>query len=245
LPGSNTGKHLDMIVTESGDSILYTSFLYDSENRISSFSDTTNNGFARKTTIKYNPQGDPVSFNTTWQEKPLGILYENIDSLVYNMNKQVIKKLFRSSSIPLYKVINAYIYDEKGRLTADTVYGYRSDEVYSYTLYTYDDKDNLVKWERFQPVSGALKSVEVASISYNNEMNVYRPLNLIYYFLGSETFLLSKQNRKQVVYDRPYYNRETERYTYEYDVDGLAKKAVISRDSGGPFAVTNIDFYYK
>ena len=89
-----------------------------------------------------------------------------------------------------------------------------------------------------------MRSNFMITASHNSHINPYNSIGLILYFIRDSYLLLSKHNRTQAIYDQNNYSRFTENCTYEYD-NGLPKKMVLSRDSGGPFGVTTINFYYN
>ena len=239
LPNEN-GQLLQRIIFKSGDSILYTFFNYDAQNRLAAITDSNNNGHLWRTFIGYNSLDKPTKFKVLYRNNPNGSFTETSDSLLYNNDNHVVKKLFTSYSIQPYKTINTYNYDSQGRLITDTGYDYWSDEVYGYTTFTYDGHDNIVQWQSFYKSSDEFISGGIITASYNMENNAYKSLGLAAYFIRGENFLLSKQNRTQV----NYYNGTIENCKYENYSNGLPKKAVISYNMGGPFSITIIEFFY-
>ena len=69
----NTGdQRLQKIIAKSGDSILFTFFKYDAQNRLTVVTDSNNNGYVSKTFIDYNNQGNPVKFKVLSSSYPNG-----------------------------------------------------------------------------------------------------------------------------------------------------------------------------
>lgn len=244
LPNAG-GELLQKIKYNSNDSVLYTFFYYDDQNKLVAITDSNNNGHLWKTHIEYNIQDKPVKFKVFYRSHPGGSFSEGVDSLVYNTQWQVMKELYTSSFIPTYKVINTYSYDAQGRLAVDTMHNYRSDEVNGYTNFIYDGSNNVVQWQQFIKEGGAMKSSGIVVANYNTHKNPFHVLGLAVYFLRrpdiSPNMLLSRYNPLQIIYNSSY----NQNYSYEYYSNGLPKKTVVRTKDGGPFSVTDIEFFYQ
>ena len=240
LPNQNN-QLLQRMIFKSGDSILYTFFNYDAQNRLAVITDSSNNGQLWKTFIEYNPLDKPTKFKVLYRNNPTGSFIESSDSLLYNNDKQVVKKLFTSYSINPYKTINTYNYDAQGRLINDTIYDYWSDQVFGYTTFTYDRHNNIIQWQDFYKSSGEMISPGIITASYNMESNAYKSLGLAVYFIRDDNFLLNEQNRTQV----NYYDGSIDNYQYEYYSNRLPKKAVITYTMSSWSFVNNVEFFYN
>jgi hypothetical protein len=238
---NDSGKLLQKIINKSGDSLLYTFFSYDGQNRLTTITDSNNNGHLWNTFIEYNALERPVKFKVFYRNNPNGSFTEYSDSLLYNDNNQVVEKLSLYPSFP-NMVRNTYSYDTHGRLTIDSGYSYWGNGVSAgYTGFTYDGNSNIVQWQTFYMLSsGEINSGGIITASYNMENNAYNSLGLAAYFIRGDEFLLSKQNATQI----RYYDGTTRSYQYEYYSNGLPEKAVITNNTGGPFSVTSIEFFY-
>ena len=235
-------KLLKRMVTQSGDSILYCTFQYNTENRLVAITDSNNNGNVWKTSILYDTEGNPVKFWTLWRNGGNSIFSEATDTLVYK-NGKLTEKL---SKLPFPNsfdgVRHVYTYDEKDRLIVDSIgYTNAAKEVYAYTSFTYDDSDNVVKIEEFNKWSGTMASISKITATYNSDKNFYSNIGSTLYFITGSYLMLCRHNKTQVVYEQ---NNITENYTYQYD-KGLLKRMILSRSTGGRFGITTFDFYYQ
>src|SRR5688572_29307034 len=139
---------LRKVVSDCGDSILYTFFQYDTSKRLEAIKDSNNNGDVSNTSIKYNAQGKPISFKTIYYSLYRNSTGSSVDSLVYE-NLKVIKKLYRLSSSTFYQKTNTYTYDAKGRLICDSsYYGYPPFELYGYDKFFYNDNNDVIQVKR-------------------------------------------------------------------------------------------------
>lgn len=235
------GQRLQKIISSSGDSILVTSFSYDVHGRLTSIIDSNNNGHVWETFIDYNDQGKPVKFKVIYSSSANNFGTESFGSLLYNNNNEVVEKMFSSTFNGPYKKIHSYAYDAGGRLVGDTTYGHWSDEVYSYTTFTYDANSNVAQWEQYSKSSGTMQSDGITTASYNTMNNPYVNLGSAAYFIREENVLLNRHNRVLT----NYYDGTTGSYTYEYYNNGLIKKIVAYYDDAGTRSLEGIrEFFY-
>ncbi len=235
-------KLLKRVVAKSGDSILYSTFQYNTENRLVAITDSTNNRHVWKTSIQYDTEGNPVKFWMLWSYGGNSISSEQTDTLVYKNGKltEKLSKLPYSNSFT--GVRHIYTYDDKGRLIVDSIgYTNAAKEVYAYTSFTYDDSDNVVKIEEFNKWPGTMASISKITATYNSDKNFYSNIGSTLYFIRGSYLMLGRHNKTQVVYEQ---NNITENYTYQYD-KGLLKRMILSQSTGGPFGITTFDFYYQ
>jgi len=239
---SANGARLKGIIHKQGDSIAYSFFSYDAQGRLTTIIDSNNNGHRWKTRISYNEQGkltkDTIQYYACASCSPMQI----IDSFLYDNNGHIIKKFVRSGSGPSFTTIRNYSYDAQGRLSADSMYDMRTNEVYFYSQFSYDGNDNVVQWESFDKSSGIMSSSWRVTAKYNNIKNPYNTFGLVNYIILREwdILLLSKHNPTQLY----YLDGTTTDYTYEYYYNGLLKKAVEKDSRGGQFSVTTREFFY-
>lgn len=239
LPNTD-GQRLQRSITKEGDSILYSFFNYDDQDRLTAMTDSNNNGYVWKTFIDYNNQGNLVKFKVLSSSYPNSPINEVSYSLLYNNNDQVVEKRVTTSTIGPDKKINTYSYDIQGRLIGDTTYSYWNNEVFSYMAFIYDGNNDVIQWEEYSKWSGTMKSEGITTASYNRVDNPISNLGLGIYFIGSGSSLLSKHNRIQT----NYYDGTTESYTYDYYNNGLLKKVVVHDNvNGSRFDVTTEFFY--
>jgi len=241
IPGLGD-KLLLRVISNAGDSIVYTSFHYDTQNRLISIKDSCNDASHHtwETYIDYNTEGNPIKFKTV--DDYLHVLLETTDSLIYE-NDKVIKKIRTQSSnfyqyTSSYQSIQTYSYDTKGRLIPGNP---------TYSSFIYDDNDDLVQIDElfYTPDTIINWPRRRTTALYNTHENPYNKLGLLYYFMTDRYELLSKHNKTEVIYEEPNQPLVTEKYTYEYE-DGLPTKMVLKRgEEDFPYGTTTIDFYYN
>lgn len=205
---SSTLPNVKEMVTQDGDTIGYNFFSYNSKNELISIYDSNNNDhIAYFVAIKYNASGLPVSVGE--------------DSLIYNNNNQVIKKVSKADPGDF----TPYTYDAMGRLVSDR-----------YTTFTYDDSDDVIL-ETDNPLYvihiSYTKTLNLNnSITSGNLADVIAPLGDFYGYQ-----YLSKYKPSQAVDSYQVTN-----YAYEYNPDGTDSKIILtSPDSNIPLTFT---FYY-
>jgi hypothetical protein len=238
-------KLLQSVITNNGDSALYTSLFYDGKNRLVGISDSNSQGHVWKTFIEYDTKDNPIKFKTLYNRESNG---ESTDSLIYEDDK-VIKKLHTTPYYnTLYAVTNTYTYDSRGRLIADSSsHTFGDSEVYGYNDFIYDDDDNAIQIQEFNKLLGAMNRVQNITASYNSDKNPYLGLGLTLYFLTNSYLMLSMHNQTKIIYEQTNYGGPiTGNYIYEYS-DGLPKQMVVKYDLGGqPFGgITTTNFYYR
>jgi hypothetical protein len=141
------------------------------------------------------------------------------DSFVYNNRNQLTARLKRNLDNQSY-VMNAYTYDVKGRLIADSGYVNQSvlnpkGVLYGYDLYTYDGNDNVILDDRydFSPPGSSNVKHTTYTATYDNKKSPYKGLGLLPYLLFYyHGFFLSAGNVMEPG------------YTYEYYANGLLKR---------------------
>src|SRR5215203_6186002 len=180
-------KLLKRVVAKSGDSILYSTFQYNTENRLVAITDSTNNRHVWKTSIQYDTEGNPVKFWMLWSYGGNSISSEQTDTLVYK-NGKLTEKL---SKLPY----------------SNSFTGVRH-------IYTYGDSDNVVKIEEFNKWPGTMASISKITATYNSDKNFYSNIGSTLYFITGSYLMLGRHNKTQVVYEQ---NNITENYTYQYD----------------------------
>jgi hypothetical protein len=233
-------QRLQKIIYSEGDSILYTFFNYDENNKLIFLVDSNNNGHFWQTFIQYNLQSQPMKIKVLYRNSPGASFIEWSDSLIYNSDQKVIKKFLNSYPSNTYKIQNTYGYDVQGRLLADTMYNYGSGDVYGYTRFIYDGNDDITQWQSYNNSSGTMQAGSVIIATYNSSINPYNALGLLTYFIREENSLLSGHNYLQV----KYYDGTTVDYSYQYYNNGLPEKVVLMDNRGGPFSTRTIEFFY-
>ena len=232
---------LQKIIYSEGDSILYTFFKYDDKNRLIALTDSNNNGHKWETLVQYNLQSQPVKIQVLYQNSPGASFIEWSDSLIYNSDNKVIKKLLNTYTPNAYRIKDTYNYDVQGRIIADTMYTYGSENVYGFTSFIYDGNDNITQWQSYNNSSGTMQAGAVIIATYNTSINPYINLGLLTYFIRGENSLLSGHNYLQV----KYYDGTKIDYSYQYYSNGLPQKVVLIDSRGGPFSTDTIEFFYN
>ena len=101
LPDTD-GQQLQRSITKEGDSILYSFFSYDDQDRLTAMIDSNNNGYVWKTFIDYNSQGNLVKFKVLSSSYPNSPINEVSYSLLYNNNTRLLKS--GSLLLPLARI---------------------------------------------------------------------------------------------------------------------------------------------
>jgi hypothetical protein len=229
-------KKLHSVSQKLNDSIGYSVFHYDADNKLTEVIDSNNNGHSWKTIIRY--AGDSPRTITRLYHSYFTIPeFEVLDSLVYE-NGKVIQKLFKAANRS-YEKTNTYSYDAKGRLTADTIYS--NNEIYGYRSFVYDANDNVVQWQEYEKQSGIIRSRGNITVTYSSNKSPFKNLGLIAYIIRDNFLYLSKNAPLQA----NYYDGLQLDYSYQYGTYGLINKAIIRDNEGGTYSYTNVDFTYQ
>lgn len=238
------GTRLKMIKIGK-DSVLYQSFFYD-QDKLISIKDSDNNGHLSAITLECNAGGKLVIVKKTPPNAVHFFMEEGRDSLVYD-NDLIRKKISVNYSTASF-ITNAYAYDAAGRLIADTVYDYTKNEAMSYTSFTYDGNDNVVKLEFFHKTgSGIYLSHSITTASYDSQINPWHNLNVPVYFISiGDNFLISRNNVKTIT-NSEYYTNGTLNYEYEYNSNGLPLKSAYGYNTipATPFPAGGTEYFYE
>lgn len=214
LPTAN-GNQLQKAINSWGDSISYTIFNYDQQDRLIEIIDSSNNN------RNYNPKIATLGYDS--HGKLANYLFKVAmgtpvsASFVYDGNGRVIKKITDQAGVP--KFTNIYAYDTKGRLIADTLMDH--DLIRGYSLFQYDKNDNVIEWHSIISKSSTF-TIEhhfTYYFAYDNKPNSYSSIGKnIYFVRGGRPELLSKNNLLQIKWSGAQID-----YTYEYYNSGLPK----------------------
>ena len=240
FPGD--GSKLKMTIGHlawSDDSTVYTIFKYDASEKLTMIIDSFKNEAATTIQLFYDNAGR-LAYSVT--RFPY-FTDEKLDSFYYDNNDRIIRKRTVSDD-PAYSYFSEFLltYDAAGRLIADTTHtgGYNHHDFNSYNSYQYDANDDLVKWESASTYQGILHSYQPVQASYNNNINPYRKLGLMFYLLTQDNVVLSAHERTSVNWTPA--NQTT--YHYDYFQNGLVKRITIN-NYRSPSTITLVDFVYE
>jgi len=225
------GTKLKMTTSQLNDSISYESFNYDNQNRVTLIEDSNNNGAKYKMLIEYNAQGQPLKL-TASQNQSYFFSYDN--------NGRIVKKLNQPASNSGNSIRNVYSYDSKGRLIADSVYSSWTNEVFSYTTYTYNENDNVVERKEYNNFMGSMQMENSVQLLYDDKPNPHNNLGTTLYFITNDDRYLSRNNKIQVKYQ----DGTIMGYEYEYQNNGLPKKVLEKHNEADP-SITYMNFSYE
>ena len=227
---ASSKDRLKMIRVTQGDSVSYTSFLYDNQSRLITVLDSNNNGNKRRLNIFYNDQG------RMWKVSEDGAGFYTFD---FDRKGLITKKSLFHPGLQTSVLTNSYSYDGNGRLIADSFYSYWTKDVYSIVLYTYDQKNNVIE---SKTVDKNLITVLDEQRIYDNHPNALDGQTIMMHIFddgGNNNLSLGKNNLlRQTFQDGTIVN-----YAYESNNNGLPKKCSF-QDNTDPL-VTYIDFYYE
>lgn len=212
----NPSKQLKRIEIHQGDSIYYSSFQYDADQRIVAQSDSDKNGNASKSFFVYNAFGNLVKIdrhNNNHYLRQMG--WTGSDSFRYESNR-VTARYYKYQTFP-YVLGDKYTYDLQGRMIADS--SFSLDGLRGYSKLTYDNEDNVVEWQWFEVQPNTYITTGKFTAVYDNSIN-NSP------FKGYLTnwwnqYFNSKHNPKKVFSP----NGAVSDYSYEFDGDGFLIKA--------------------
>ena len=233
------GSRLKTVVSKWYDSLAYTYFIYDIQNRLTNVIDSNNNGHKHNLRIDYDAQNRPIKLTTTSTYNNLPFYPDQSCSLIYDSNGRIVKKVDDSPVSYVNVTRNTYTYDAKGRLIADTIHSYWANEIFSYTTYTYDNNDNVVETKMFEKSSGVIQMVETAISTYDSKTNPYKDLGVFMYIINQNDLYLNKNNRNS----ENYQSGTKVNFDYQYYSNGLPRR-VSTKDNSDP-SITYIDFFYE
>jgi hypothetical protein len=236
--GTAEGTRLNMIISKEYDSVGYSAFRYDNQNRLTAKIDSNNRGNISRCFINYDSNGKLLKVTYSSNNTVDGSFLEGTSSFDYDNKDRIVKKFNSATWNPGGSTSNIYSYDTKGRVVKDSFYDYRTNaiHVYGYTIYTYDEKDNVV--ERKQYVySGSLDSNR-CQYSYDNRPNPFFSQDQLYFILGSD-LCLNKNNQIQVKYN----SGGILNYNYDYYSNGLPKQASIQFNINP--SISYLNFFYE
>ena len=233
-PGS-TNQYLRKTTSRSGDSLNHTTYTYDNQNRLVSISSSFNQGQGEqyRIDITYDAQGRMASASQN---------RNGIDSFRYDNQNRIVQKLHITPSSTTYTGRSTYSYDTKGRLLADTLHSYWTNEIFEYTIYTYDQNDNIIEVKVFRNNAGTFYVEKTMQLQFDNKTNPYYSLGPVQYFIFSDgnglEYLLSRNN----CIKKTFPNGDVISYNYVYAGD--LPKSVVTTDSSDPGWTSSDEFYY-
>ena len=214
VPQINSGKRIIQIIPSGADSIGYVWFTYDNQNRLIGVKDSIDHyPTVYYSTLQYDNQGRVNKVITS------GDFTSNI-TLLYNNNNQVIEKILKNADSSTMGEITRYYYDAKNRMIRDSLYSdLNATNAYGYASFAYDDNDNLINMIWHPQNNGQWVAYqEFDYLGYDNKLNVYKDLKVLWYIL-EDNMILSKNN--VLSYSNYYSNSPNQQsktsFTYTYD----------------------------
>jgi len=233
-PVSTGGSVLTTTIWRWHDSAGFAYFHYDQQNRLTSIVDSENTNHSKHFTsffydaagkliksIYTNDLNNTVAQDSFWYDKDDIVKRTYSDSWGYHGNA-------------------TFSYDGQGRLTGDTSYS-PSGNVYGFTDYTYDQDDNIIRWQEYYDRLGTMESWGVVSASYNSSINPYYGLGVPFYVMSYDNSILSKHLRKQVT----YYDGTVQNFVYDYYPNGVVKRIALISTQSGHTDSTTLEFFYQ
>lgn len=214
-----------MTTSQLNDSISYESFNYDNQNRVTTIEDSNNNGAKYKFLIEYNTQGQPHKLTAFYNYTFGGSCLFNYDN-----NGKVKKRINQSASNNEDSIQNVYTYDSRGRLIADSVYSYWTNQVFSYITYSYNENDNVTERKEYNNFMGSMQIENSAQFLYDDKPNPHSSLGIALYFITNDDRYLSRNNRIQAKYE----DGTIMKYEYEYQNNGLPKRILEKANEAVP-----------
>ena len=219
------------VVAANRDSIATYEFIYDTTHQLQSIKFENNNG--HRWNISISSALNDSAIATTLYRQPNGIEVVSTDTLVYS-NGKVIKKLNSYSS-------NIYIYDNLGRLIADSTGAWASRNEHTIAHdFVYNEHDNVILSHTYYYNGATIVINETMNASYTSTQNPYYKTGQLLYILYQSDLCLSRHNWNTVTYQNTNYPDHTEQYSYDYN-SGFLTRMTIQRQCSNAFTYY---FYY-
>lgn len=205
-------------VIKEGDSLLFLTYVYDSQKRLVSVIDSNNNDHQRSQLhFVYNAQGRFDSVAYIGAPVPISYLF------LYNSKGQIVQRREPYTSSNPNPIRNKYGYDAAGRLIADSIINYWSNEAFRVYSYSWDNNGNITESKTFDNNNGSFQLVQSRQFLYDNKPNPYYSIGKVLYFLGERMnggeYLLTRNNLTK----KTFANGEYLTYTYQYNSNGFPK----------------------
>lgn len=214
-----------------GDSTGTWEFFYDSTQRLQSVKFENNNGY--KSSMSITQPANDTAIATSLYRQPNGTDIISTDTLVYS-NEKVVKKLSRYFNY-------IYVYDALGRLIADSVNTWPSQDDRTIAHdFSYDEHNNIVLAHTYYNSAGTITVSETMNASYNSNENPYYRIGPLFYILCNSGLPLSQHNRTTATYENPGYPLRAEQYSYAYNSGFLINMTIHSTGAN----TLTYDFYY-
>lgn len=235
FPSAQGTKLVKVIATED-DSVGVSVFKYDENERLVTISQTTNNIPSYHTTLEYDTSGKLVQSEELY--KPANSFWRA--SYTYS-NDRIIRRVNSDAFGDTIK--NIYTYNSQGKLIADTLYK-SGDQNYSYTTFKYNSNENIEELEYFYNYLGTWQKVGTVQGKYNNELNPYNSIGLMYYITKGYTennySAMSKNLVTQLITGFGPVD-----YNYEYYLNGFPKKVLITSHYAIRTKLSIMEFFYE
>jgi hypothetical protein len=151
---------------------------------------------------------------------------------------RIIRRSRIQTGQPVVLVENTYSYDAQGRMIADSLHSYWTQDVWRIAFYSYDQNNNVRESKTVDYPSGNLLYQQQSD--YDSHPHPLNPLGVMIYLFNTEYDVpRGKNNLVKEKYD----DGTIVDYTYEYYSNGLPKKCSIS-DNTDP-SITYLEYYYE
>lgn len=211
------------VLMKSGDSSTRINLNYDNQNRLSGYSLTIGQRIYKKSDLLYDTQGRLTGYSDT-MSNGLRTTY----SFSYDQNGRILQKMatysnYSGSALPFRKT---YAYDVQGRLIADTIFSYWSNDIAEYKTYKYDQNDNIIEKTLFNKITGSLQPESTVKMTYDSKVNPFHSIGMVWHYLTSDFFVDGFNFSRNNVVTEDYQNGSIVSYTYQYNNLNLPTKYV-------------------
>jgi len=215
---------LSSVLMKSDDSSARVNLNYDNQNRLTGYSFMIGQRIYKISNLLYDNQGRLISYSDTTSDGSRATY-----SFSYDQNGRIVQKLatyysnYSGSALPFKKT---YAYDVQGRLIADTVFSFWSNEIGEYKSYKYDQNDNIIEKTVFNNLTGSLRPEYTVKMTYDSKVNPFHSIGMIWHYLTSDFFVDAFNVSKNNVVTEDYQNGSIVSYTYQYNSSNLPTKYV-------------------
>jgi hypothetical protein len=232
--GISNNSRLQKVISTNGDSIGYTIFNYDNEQKPIEIIDSANDAkLLCDIVILYDAQGRIAGYSRSdYNSLQFSAVF------VYDSYGRIAEQIQHSPNSAFSPYHAYYRYDNKGRLIADSSTVEQTIAKSWLVRFVYDNDDNIRSFQNFIRYENpdSLQNNGEAQLSCDNKANPYHSLGILYYFISNNPFLLSRHN---VIQEN--WNGHSAYFKYEYSSEGLPLK-MEEMDNYSRFTV---EFFYE
>jgi YD repeat-containing protein len=241
---SSSGTRLRMIsrLEKARYTTYFTSFYYDVGGRLDNVVDSiwfrtdtkSYSGIAWPNHINYDQEG---RIRQVIEREPLGD-YGVYQLWFYNAENMVVKNMI-VSELDKDTLTHTYSYDAQKRLVTDSVVDSKKKSEINYTIYRYDDKNNVVEWNHYSNSSGSIQNDLRANVVFDDHPNPFQNISLYRIPYWNDNSGLSKNNILKLTIS----NGVVQQYLFQYYDNGLPKSAIATTVGAQP-KIENLEYQY-